>query len=267
MRSDNKIEIGQFNYMPVNNYATPSHLTPNPDMALVVARDIAKKVTDALVVSNLIPPDASVITSGGFWRDMAVGNTPKDFDLFVFDEHIPTVEKQIEAAHVAARALGLEPLGYHQLKVYGNWSPDIWRIVKIDTPDHQPDFDLVVVMSSVARKWAEDNGLALPAYTRTPWPILLDWAFHRFDIRLNAIGADAYKTYLHPKWKNDVRDKRLVVQYDRIDWGHHDGPQIDTRITARLNKFMHRKDGKFKDWTMGLERIDGVDRNGGRVDG
>lgn len=251
MAQTSQPQTDKYIYWPKQNDGAPTMKAPNPDFAVALAQRLARICQDSLTDHGLIHRGGGVVTAGGYWRDMAFGNKPKDIDIFILDEHVMGGQ-YVAAAEQCAAAMGLNPIQPARvLKSYGTWAPDLNVIVKLDMPDDQPDLDVVFIQTDAFVRWgSECRGITVPMFNTAPMPIVSDFIFDRFDLRLNVIGASADRCYLSPQWHHDAENELLVVQHARLQEDYPGAELMDSRIAARVERLITTK---FNGWRWGYE--------------
>jgi hypothetical protein len=203
-----------------------------------------------------------VVVAGGCLRDMTLGRTPKDLDVFLDGGCIRSSAHGNVLAGLICAAFGHGAYVLRTLKSYGTWAADVDYVIKIAFPEEdkedEPHFDVSGIpipyeVDVIVLNQGRMSGFGYrPAVhmTHGTKASFLAAVLARMDIRLNAIGACATSTDSAARWTDDALMERLVVQYARAG-------EDESRILARLNRFAAMDTGKYAGWRTMWEGPDG----------
>ena len=215
-------------------------IAANRAQALAKVERLAQTLQVTLRAAGYTGP---VCIAGGYVRDVALGKTPKDLDVFLDGGSVKESGASVKAMAEALAATFPTGSRFQQvIPCYGGWATDIDLVAKVhiersegmtftDTSLPIPEsLDLIVMRREALMGQGYEPG--------NPGS-LLDKVIARVDLRLNAIGATPYGSSHSPAWDFDALNHRLVVQYAR-----RDDPQA--RIDKRLVRL---SSGKFAGWS------------------
>lgn len=204
--------------------------------ALMAAQDLAATLSARL--SGVY--DGPLVVAGGWVRDKALGFTPKDLDVFI-DGGICT---SLEMADTLANRINTATLQVkpRQFSSYGTWASDVDHITQVHDHPKGP-VDLVVLRRDALEAAGYTPQSDVRIYRNTTF---LHAVLSRIDLRVNAIGANAYQSHCAPMWDFDVAAKRLVIQASRKD---ENMDREDKRLARLLG-------GKFFGWSVYHEEGD-----------
>lgn len=224
--------------------------------------------------------DGPVAIAGGYLRDVALGRTPKDLDLFLDSGKVNGMTGAEHLASAISNSLLGATLG-RAIPCYGSWARDIASVVSVTTTarigrgspsgttskggsDVDTEDGLLGTNSHEdSSGWpvgcpAPQSSIDLVVLLRATLsevgyiPRMVNDAYNqelflkavlaRVDLRLNAIGATPAFVYASPHWDLDAFHQRLIIQTSRID--------DEDRIISRLSRLTDQSNGKYAGWTI-----------------
>lgn len=201
-----------------------------------------------------------VVIAGGWVRDLALGRTPKDLDIFIDGGALARMDEAEHLAGVLSDYLGDGWRVDKTLPCYGNWAADLEKVVKIEGPEEGAalaaqdtpvrSIDLIVLSRAEMEKAGYRPSTHMSNGVRASF---LRAVLERVDLRLNAIGSTTTGTDCASQWNEDALNERLVVQAARLDG---EDSEIASRILARIGRHTE-PEGKYAGWTVHRELPDG----------
>lgn len=178
-----------------------------------------------------------IAIAGGSVRDDFLRLTAKDTDVFLVET--PGV-RLLEIAQLICDTYGGTITNV--VSCYEDWTTDLAGVVQITAPVAEAgDFSMDVIM--LHRDVLEAYGFNGSEMS------FLGAVCQRVDLRLNAVGVGPSCLWKHDEWLEDVREKRLVVQYARAS----DDPARQQRRLDRLTA----PGAKFEGWSKWVEKETG----------
>lgn len=234
------------------------HLSLQKSDAWDKGRRLAEYLERSLQPVNYAGP---VVVAGGYMRDLAMGRTPKDLDVFLDGGCIKGMEHGKSIGSVIAGILGHGAEVGRAIPCYGTWAADVDSVVKIAFPADQDQellylagipvpfsVDLVILRRKEMVKAGYAPSVHLDQNTRDTF---LYACLRRVDLRLNAIGSSAQTTRSADQWDADALNSRLVIQWERQQ-------DAEDKAAARIDKRVIRLlADKYVGWTVHLEGPDG----------
>lgn len=194
---------------------------------------------ESRMIAQTIAPlySGPVAIAGGSVRDAALRLTAKDTDVFLVET--PGVNLR-DVAQLICDAWG--GVVTNVVPCYEDWTTDLAGVVQITAPvELAGDFSMDLIMLRL-------DVLEAHGYNGSEMSFL-GAVCQRVDLRLNAIGAGPSCLWKHDEWIEDVREKRLVVQYARAS----DDPVRQQRRLDRLTA----PGAKFAGWSQWKELATG----------